>query len=337
MTRMWIHIKPYARPAFGWMKLYRLLSRLWIYIKWYARQALKFHTLKNHHPILEEFERSVPFDDELFHHNFMGACIPHTFDGRLTNKIAVSGRSILLSRDPTYPYENSEDYFEWIDLLTAVTRANSKFTMIEVGAGYGRWIANAGAAIRRRKNAQPLQQRFIAVEANSARFNMMVENCKCNEIESINLIHAACTRDGEAVFMSREELNYGNRVIKDEQLLQRINPAQQIEMKDDQGNSHLMERVPAIRLSTIIHEPVDFLDMDIQGAELEVVEEGIESMTRFVKLVHIGTHDATIERGLREIFLRRGWHPRYDFPAWKLSETPYGPVKFMDGIQSWER
>lgn len=31
-----------------------------------------------------------------------------------------------------------EEYFEWIDLLEAVTEATGEFTMIELGAGWGR-------------------------------------------------------------------------------------------------------------------------------------------------------------------------------------------------------
>src|SRR5436305_2644588 len=48
-----------------------------------------------------------------------------------------------------YPPVQDEEYFEWIDLLEAVTKAKKHFTMIELGAGWGRWICNAVAAIRR--------------------------------------------------------------------------------------------------------------------------------------------------------------------------------------------
>jgi hypothetical protein len=115
-----------------------------------------------HHLIFDRFERTRPFSDERFHHNFMGARIAHeferdlievvpSFDHALASGLKASGRSVVYDDDPTFPCKNSEDYFEWIDLLTAIDRAGTQFTMIELGAGYGRWIANAAAAMRRRR------------------------------------------------------------------------------------------------------------------------------------------------------------------------------------------
>jgi hypothetical protein len=48
---------------------------------------------------------------------------------------------------PAFP----EEYLEWIDLLEAVANAQGKFTMIELGAGYGRWLVNAAVTLRQRK------------------------------------------------------------------------------------------------------------------------------------------------------------------------------------------
>ena len=67
--------------------------------------------------------------------------------------------------------------------------------MIEVGAGYGRWIANAAAALKRRKNAPPSRQRFVAVEANQARFNAMTKNLALNNLSGVDaLLRAAADR-----------------------------------------------------------------------------------------------------------------------------------------------
>src|SRR5262249_30022453 len=142
-----------------------------------------------HHPIFSRFERTQPFNDERYHHNFMGARIAHEFErdlveivpqfGPAAKDVKASGRSTRYDNgDQTYPYKNSEDYFEWIDLLTAIDRSTLQFTMIEVGAGYGRWIANAAAALKRRKNRGTLQQKFIALEANKARFDLLIKNCE---------------------------------------------------------------------------------------------------------------------------------------------------------------
>jgi hypothetical protein len=53
----------------------------------------------------------------------------------------------------------------------------------------------------------------------------------------------------------------------------------------------------------------DLVDMDIQGAELEVVTSVTKAFEEKVKRVHISTHSAAIEATLRDPFSRRGWSP----------------------------
>jgi hypothetical protein len=45
---------------------------------------------------------------------------------------------------PSYP-PFDEEYFEWIDLLEAVRSARGRFTMLERGAGFGRWTAKSSS------------------------------------------------------------------------------------------------------------------------------------------------------------------------------------------------
>src|SRR5262249_32947059 len=206
------------------------------------------------------FERTQPFNDERYHHNFMGARIAHEFErdlveivpqfGPAAKDVKASGRSTRYDNgDQTYPYKNSEDYFEWIDLLTAIDRSTLQFTMIEVGAGYGRWIANAAAALKRRKNRGTLQQKFIALEANKARFDLLIKNCEQNAIPAseIELLRGACTGDGSPVLMKCNE-DYGTAVFRNDTLMSSFT-GDQISSGGD-----LFERVPGFRLDKIIEE-----------------------------------------------------------------------------------
>ena len=43
-----------------------------------------------------------------------------------------------------------EEYFEWVDVLESVLLTTERFTMIELGAGWGRWLARGAAAAERR-------------------------------------------------------------------------------------------------------------------------------------------------------------------------------------------
>ena len=80
---------------------------------------------------------------------------------------------------------------------------------------------------------------------------------------------------------------------------------------------------------------VDLIDMDIQGAEAEVVESSLDLLDRRVKRVHIGTHGDEIEARLRAAFARMEWRCLYDFPHGSDTATPFGVVSFGDGVQSW--
>ena len=303
-----------------------------------------------HHLIFDSFHRTHPYSDDRYHYNFMGARIAHElerdlieavpgFNPDLANGLKASGRSVRYGDDPTYPHQNSEDYFEWIDLLTAIDRSHVQFTMIEVGAGYGRWISNAAAALRRRTKTSALQPKLVALEANKGRFDLMVKNCRENEIPAsqLTLLRAACTPDGRPVFMICND-DYGESVTNDAHIMRMFDLAKSdvISVSDNRGQTFLVEKVPAIRLADLLIEPVDFLDIDIQGAELDVVFSCIDAMDEFVKMAHIGTHSAQVDARLSHIFHLHGWKPRRIFSCGAFNQTPYGAFQFIDGIQSWE-
>lgn len=305
--------------------------------------------LTKHHGIFERFERTHPFDDERYHHNFMGARISHGFERDFNDVIALpnpeqfkdlksSGRSAAYDVDPTYPEQQSEDYFEWIDLLTAIDRAKGAFSMIEIGAGYGRWIANAAAALRRHKGV-PLMARLVGVEASRARFDLMVANCAINEIPAsgVELIRAACTTDGRPMFMGVSD-DYGSAVVDDPKVLALFDgvSTEQVWVEDDSGKRFQIEKMPGVRLSDLLSEQVDFIDLDIQGAETDLIPEAIDALNKFAKLVHVGTHSAAADSVGAATFHIHGWRPRWKFPAALFNQTPFGAFRFIDGIQSWE-
>jgi FkbM family methyltransferase len=299
-----------------------------------------------HHPVFESFERTLPYDDDRYHHNFVGARIAHKFERDLIDVVPAlnpgsvaglkaSGRSSRYDDDPTYPYKLSEDYFEWIDLLEAIERSHSIFTMIEVGAGYGRWIANAAAALRRLKKSSTPGQKLIGLEANKTRFDFMQQNCDDNGIAAsdLSLLRVACSPDGRPTLMVCND-DYGAAVFQNEQLL-RTN-ADRFTVKDASGRDLIVEKVPAIRLETVCQDFIDFLDMDIQGAELDVIFACIDWLDKHVRMIHVGTHSLTVDARLSHIFHVHGWHARHIFSCGQINQTPYGAFRFVDGISSWE-
>ena len=84
---------------------------------------------------------------------------------------------------------------------------------------------------------------------------------------------------------------------------------------------------------------IDLVDLDVQGAEADVLENATRDLER-VRRVHIGTHviGDRVEERLRVLFRRLGWDCQTDYPAnTTVPETWWGGqnVWFEDGVQSW--
>jgi hypothetical protein len=54
-----------------------------------------------------------------------------------------------------------------------------------------------------------------------------------------------------------------------------------------------------------------------------------------VRRVHIGTHSDENKERLRRLFEGLDWKGLNDFPNGRTNQTPYGPMPFEDGVQTW--
>ena len=86
-----------------------------------------------HHPIFDKFPPYKGIRPAGMDVHYTGAMFPSAWHDRV-------GEPEKLDYVAPIPKLN-EEYFEWIDLLTAVDEAHLRnhFTMIELGAGHGRW------------------------------------------------------------------------------------------------------------------------------------------------------------------------------------------------------
>jgi FkbM family methyltransferase len=268
-----------------------------------------------HHPIFRNFapwHGQVPQD---FIVNFLGVLTRVEY----FEPYAKISRGYPADRYVSADYPAfDEEYFEWVDVLETVLAAKDHFTMIELGAGFGRWTAIAAVALRSRGS---LPHTLLAVEAEPTHFKWLIEHLSDNAVDSSNtrLIQAAATEfDGKVGFhLEHNQLDgpaewYGQHI----------------------GGPH---SVDAVSLTTLLKplDTVDLIDIDIQGAELQVLSAAAEDLDRKVKRIHIGTHGHEIEAGLNSLFARLGWHCLRSFPCASSSPTEWGPIVFQDGVQSW--
>jgi FkbM family methyltransferase len=242
----------------------------------------------------------------------------------------------------------SEEYFEWIDVLESVAESSGPFTMVELGAGWGRWLVNAAFALEQLAPGRPL--RLVGVEAEPTHFSWLASHLRDNGIdpEGHTLVRAAVAeRDGRLRFQRGDAARwYGQSIERDDPASKLAGPVSRLIRwtRNTVANrlavgpdARKVRRTRAVALSTILEplDRVDLIDADIQGAEAGVFESAEAELSRKVRRVHIGTHDRDNELRLRALFTRIGWDCRFDYESRSEVATPWGQCVFEDGIQSW--
>jgi FkbM family methyltransferase len=244
------------------------------------------------------------------------------FAGTITRAAFYKGS--FCYKDPAfistdYP-EFNEEYFPWIDVLESVLNAKEKYVMMELGAGYGKWLARAAKALQQISSISYL---LIGVEAEPEHYQWMKMHFSDNGIDPKDhiLIEAAVSdKDGHVMFETgRADEHYEHQIITE-----KTSPLS-------------IKQVPAVSLNTLLdpHDRVDLIDLDVQGAELGILTAAAEELNHKVKRIHIGTHNHFIEVGLRSFFSHMGWQCLNDYFCKQECSTPYGIIKFDDGVQTW--
>lgn len=273
-------------------------------------------------PIFSQFTPWEGRADAGFDLNFVGQRTDVTFNAGWADEERMKDRYAW----PPYP-ALGEETFEWINLLSAILEAKDKFNMIELGAGYGRWVISAACALRRTRANLPFK--LMAVEGDPTHYGWMIKHFADNGInrQDHRLINAAVSdKDGEVIFTKADDpsLHYGQLIVDRAEYAERF-------------GHKAAPNTRCFALATLLKEfdIVDVIDMDIQGAELSVVSACPAELSAKVRRVHIGTHGVELESGLRTFFRGLGWSCQWDFGTQGVRDTPYGSVRFEDGAQTW--
>jgi FkbM family methyltransferase len=291
-----------------------------------------------HHPVFAQFERWRGIAEPGVDTNFLGVRTRHDF--YLTGEQQRDLPNPDIPIEPALPVVN-EEYFEWIDVLEAVEAATRRFTMMELGAGWGRWLMNGAAAARQRG----LDVLLVGVEAEPSHFRWMVEHFRDNDVPSSALrLHeaAVAAQDGAVTFHVGDPVAwYGQAIDPYAVTPPRVSLRDRLrrirERKRLPEGARALRRVRALSLSTLLRDAdlVDLIDLDIQGAEADVLAAAENELHTKVKRVHIGTHSVDNEERCRTLFARLAWEKRNDYASGSEVDTPYGRVSFQDGVQTW--
>lgn len=270
------------------------------------------------HSVFTKFEPWEGVAPACFNVNPYGSFIRRSFFGLSDYETEKFHKKVLPKK--------SEEYFEWIDLLESIDSAQESFTMVELGAGHGRWLVQAAVILRNQKN---IPFRLVGVEAESNHYKMMHQHFIDNGLNPKEhmLIQAAVTDTDEPVYFTEGHSKewWGQAVI----------PTKDTKIGD--WPEATVVKVPSISINKILEnlDYVDLMDIDIQGAEARAVKSSLSALNAKVRRVHIGTHSHENEENLYKMFSELRWICCNSFPCLSTVETHYGPITFEDGVQTW--
>jgi FkbM family methyltransferase len=292
------------------------------------------------HPVFSRFQiGDVPSVPATFV-DWIGERIPDAHvDAHLFGDAA--GRGGMNRRPPGYAPPFNEEYFEWIDLLEAALLAEEVFCFLELGAGYGRWSVRAACAARHLGKRCRLGLAEAAPEHVRAIHDVMAVN-GVSRADYTVFECAIAGEHGEGDFVVRWP--NGNPPIWYGQALTRNSMSRAAIVGEHEGrplwrmsDGWGVIKVPQVPMSEVVaaYPRVDLLDLDLQGAEGDAVEEALVPLNERVQRMHIGTHSHEIEHRLRQALGAAGWTCVRDYPCTQENDTPFGRIAFVDGVQTW--
>lgn len=199
---------------------------------------------------------------------------------------------------------------EYTSLLTAIdaTPRRSRFTAVELGAGWGPWISAVGIVCKRLGFADI---QLVGVEAHDAKCKMMTDHLARNGLLNVDGVHskvihgAAWREDTELRFPKIDVRDHGGAATTS------------IEGVDYRGHASEQVVVQAFSVPTICKGLgiIDYMHWDIQGAELLTACAAIDFLEQNVRYLFIGTHSRAIEGRLLELFYERRWEVLLQTPC----------------------
>ena len=233
------------------------------------------------------------------------------------------------------------DGIEYAALSFAVDGAASGcFTAMELGAGWGPWLAASGVLAKRRGIAEV---RLVGVEADSGRYEFMFEHLHENGLRPLSR-ESLTTVDGVTCDLRLGAAWWENSTLYFpvvDSANDHGGAVSQTRSSQDYRGLQLDHReVQAFSVPELLDHylAVDFLHVDIQGSEGDLITRCLDSLNRCVKHMFIGTHNRKIEGDLIDLLMRNGWDLLNEKPCRfdPLIDRPTLTGKTTrDGAQFW--
>lgn len=268
----------------------------------------------NHHPVFKTFQRIKSIGTGKHKFDFLGTATNVSYKKDWSNHALEKG----FEQTPNYPILN-EHYFDWIAMLECVQSASGVFRMAEFGAGWAPWLVRAAFAAKQISAIDKVE--LVGVEADSNHYSWMKAHFLDNKLDPdcYNLVHGAVAPDSV-------NLRFPKLDNPDEDYGASINYVNKKECIEVKGHT-------IAELLDIFTGIVNFVHIDIQGAEYETIPKNMELLKSKVKGVMVGTHTSLEKHNeLHKLFLDYNWIPMMIFPRNSEVETEFGKVTFGDGF-----
>ncbi|MDY6938070.1 MAG: FkbM family methyltransferase [Cyanobacteriota bacterium] len=268
-----------------------------------------------HHTVFENFQRVKSIGTGKHIYDFLGAATDVSYK-KSWSKYAIGDGSEYTSK---YPVVN-EHYFDWIALLECVRAASGVFRMAELGAGWAPWLVRAAMAAKQIPAIEGME--LVGVEADPTHYRWMKAHFTDNQLnpEDYHLLHGAVAPKSMPLQfpdLDNPDEDYGAS-------LHAVSKTGQYVEVQGYSIADILDRFTG---------PVDFVHMDIQGVEYDVIPGAMQSLKSNVKAMMVGTHISLEKHNdLHQLFLDSDWQPMIIFPRNGDIETDFGSVKFGDGF-----
>ncbi|MDR0556670.1 MAG: FkbM family methyltransferase [Treponema sp.] len=230
---------------------------------------------------------------------------------------------------------------EYVSCFTSIENAGSTYTMFELGAGWGPWMSIAGVAAKTRGGGGGKNRKnHIGVEGEHNKIPLIKRHLTENGLRPasdeptafLDNVHTTIydgviNATGKDVAFPVVNVDAYGASLAANTALRRTMP-----MKTVKGYSF-----NAISRG---YDIIDFVHLDLQGYEMELLESCIKIFSKKVKYLFIGTHTRKIEGDLVEFLYNHGWTLLREQPCvvqWpKTDPGSFVNVTVKDGGQFWK-
>ena len=230
---------------------------------------------------------------------------------------------------------------EYMSLADSLRRfGTGRFCAVELGAGWGPWIGLAGVLAKARNVSDIV---LVGVEASTARFDLMRRHLAANGLRAAdaagedgrlgNIMSrlfrgAVWTETGVVYFPDTATTDMGATATSTK------------EKTDNLGREIRMQVVPCRTMQKLLGDlaPIDFIHLDIQGSEIDVLAHEIAWASRNVRSMLVATHSRSIEGRLIDLMLAHKWVLHREKPCrvnWANNTPALVGRTTHDGTQYW--